>query len=157
MPAARLAFHGLFNSKPFGATGLSVCPLKYPVNLESLSITVYGQSLALARRSERVYFAITLLVSPSPLTENTHLVPRINTMSPFLAAALNGFEYCEPAARNAKHLHQQALVGIQLRGRGIAHGKHDPVGEQCFEGNTHCDKKGRVFRLLSQRRRGRSC
>lgn len=30
---------GLFNSKPAGATGLSVCPRRYPVNLRSRSIT----------------------------------------------------------------------------------------------------------------------
>jgi hypothetical protein len=36
---ARLAFHGLLNSKPFGATGLSVCPRGKPVNLASRSIT----------------------------------------------------------------------------------------------------------------------
>lgn len=32
--------HGLFNSNPGGAAGLSVCPLRYPVNLRSRSITV---------------------------------------------------------------------------------------------------------------------
>ena len=32
-------FHGLFNSNPGGALGLSVCPRSIPVNLRSLSIT----------------------------------------------------------------------------------------------------------------------
>lgn len=35
----RLTRQGLFSSKPAGATGLSVCPLRKPVNLLSRSIT----------------------------------------------------------------------------------------------------------------------
>lgn len=34
-----LAFHGLFNSNPGGATALSVCPLREPVSRMSRSIT----------------------------------------------------------------------------------------------------------------------
>jgi hypothetical protein len=37
--ASQHTFHGLFNSKPSGASGRSDCPLKKPVNRLSLSIT----------------------------------------------------------------------------------------------------------------------
>ena len=37
--ARTLTRHGLFSSKPGGASTLSVCPRRYPVNLLSRSIT----------------------------------------------------------------------------------------------------------------------
>lgn len=48
---------GLFNSNPIGAAGLSVCPLKNPVNLRSLSITVFQVSINAEFVSRGIYFA----------------------------------------------------------------------------------------------------
>lgn len=57
-----LTLQGLFNSKPAGADGLSVCPLKYPVNLRSRSITTqWSASSQYLTADLESYFAAELL------------------------------------------------------------------------------------------------
>jgi hypothetical protein len=116
MPDIQLAFHGLLNSKPFGATGLSVCPLKKPVNRASLSITV-------------IQLAMSHFSSLTPIAGacvRTLLVPDINAMSVFLAAVRDRLDHREATARNAKHLqHKHTSVSfsymITCRQRAIAY------------------------------------
>jgi hypothetical protein len=57
MGIARRTLHGLFSSNPSGAEGLSVCPRRYPVNLLSRSITVFGSALT----NLTAFVGITLL------------------------------------------------------------------------------------------------
>src|SRR5450759_201688 len=76
-------FHGLFNSKPAGATGLSDCPLKYPVNRLSRSITISGQYIAkfedvkVVLCCTRVSRHCTLLVVESILTLSHESIPHL--------------------------------------------------------------------------------
>jgi hypothetical protein len=56
----------LFNSNPGGAVGLSVCPLKYPVNLLSRSITAHLSVQLSVSSEEGNYFAISLLAFYRP-------------------------------------------------------------------------------------------
>ena len=99
-----LTLQGLFNSKPFGASGLSVCPLAKPVNRRSRSITRFEISTWDEVIGEVSYFARgRQLRSKSTFEHSTYLIPCINATPCPLASVLHVSE--PPNGRCAEREH----------------------------------------------------
>lgn len=100
-----LTLHGLLSSKPAGAFGLSVCPLRKPVSLRSRSIT------AACRVSQSCSIPCSFL--------RTLPVPLIHRVSLALSAVLHVSQLGKSGAREAEEL--MAIVSsVPGRGKGVA-------------------------------------
>lgn len=64
-------------------------------------------------------------------------------MSCSLSSILHVSDFRETRARDAETL-SSLEEGLQRRAEGT-NGKHDPVRDECFEGNTHCDGSSSIW------------
>ena len=104
-----LTFHGLFNSNPGGALGLSVCPLNIPVSLRSRSITACRISASLSKAEVQCcnYFAKQHSSQHSLQhreVSSTHPIPLIHRMPSSLPSVLHRADGGHSGAGDAHEL-----------------------------------------------------
>lgn len=128
MPCGRtgkLTLQGLFSSKPGGAFTLSVCPRRYPVNLLSRSITGLCVSCC--------------CLVKLPIERRTLPIPLVQRMSSSLSSILHVSYFRKARSTDAEHLVMKSVSPCRA-GEIETHAKHDRIGNQSFEWDTHAVK-----------------
>jgi len=73
-------------------------------------------------------------------TRDTHPVPLIDSTPRPLATVLVVLDGRHASTRDSKHLSlPSAFRPVSQLTPGQAHGRDDPIGDQCFERDGHCD------------------
>lgn len=113
-----LTFHGLLTSNPFGATALLDWPLRFPVSLRSLSITVVFDGLAwvfrrrITRNKIESHHSLCcklrnyILASPQfrSQKQKTHSVPQILVPPCLLSVIREVLDSSQAGTGDAEHL-----------------------------------------------------